>query len=86
MPVFSSVLSDAKEPLQTQTRGTLPEVCILFAGISISIACYQYASDHYPRNHSLAPSITPRDNSAFARRLTLPPSVAMIEMRGGAVW
>ncbi|PYX53831.1 MAG: hypothetical protein DMG76_24105 [Acidobacteria bacterium] len=32
------------------------------------------------------PSITARDNSAFARRLTLPPSVAMIEMRGGAVW
>ena len=52
MPVFSSVLSDAKEPLQTQTLRTHREVCILLAGISISIACDHYASDHYPCNHS----------------------------------
>jgi hypothetical protein len=79
MPVFSSVLSDAKEPLQTQTRRTHPEVCILFAGISFRLLVTIII-------RAITPSITLCDNSAFARRLTLPPSVAMIEMRGGAVW
>ena len=84
MPVFSSVLSDTKGPLKTQTRGTHPEVCTPFAGISISIACRHFAPNHY-RGQALRP-ITPSDNSVFAVRLTLPHSVAMIEMRGGAVW
>ena len=69
MPVFSSVLSDAKESLQTQTRRTHREVCIPFAGISISIARYRTRPIII---RAITPSITPRDNSVFACHLRAP--------------
>src|SRR3977135_568160 len=39
MPVFSSVLSDSKGPLYTQTLRTHPKVLYVIRSISISIAC-----------------------------------------------